>query len=105
MAKSRDTEPPRPPPFQRKVVIAPVQAIGVSVLAAIVVAALVGVLGLRPGETKASGTGLDVQVSYPHIVRYRTSMPLEVNVKNTGSAPLARVEVRVDRKYLDAFQD
>lgn len=103
--KPRDTHPPQPPPFQRKIIIGRVQAIGVSLLAAIVVAAMTGALGLRPGETQASGGSLEVQVSYPQILRYGTSMPLEVSVRNTGSAALSRVEVRVDRAYLEAFHD
>jgi hypothetical protein len=105
MAEHRDTDPPQPPPFQRKIIVARVQAIGVSVLAAIVVAALLGLLGLRPGETQAASGGLEVMVSYPKILRYRTSLPLEVSVKNTGHAALSRVDVRFDRAYIEAFQD
>jgi hypothetical protein len=104
-AGQRDTDPPQPPQFQRKVVIAPVQAIGLSVLAAIVIAALTGVLGQRPGETQASGGGLAVQVSYPQVLRYKTTQPLSINIRNTGSTTVNRVEVRIDRGYFDAFQD
>jgi len=104
-AGPRNDDPPQPPPFQRKVVIAPVQAIGLSVLAAIVIAAMTGVLGQRPGETQASGGGLEVQVSYPEVLRYKTAQPLEINVRNTGSATVNRVDVRIDRGYFDAFED
>lgn len=104
-AKQRETDPPQPPHFQRKIVIAPVQAIGVSVLFAIVIAALTGLLGQRPGETQASNGGLEVQVNYPEVLRYKTARPLEINIRNTGSATMNRVDVRIDRAYLDAFQD
>jgi hypothetical protein len=103
--RQRDTDPPQPPPFQRKIVIAPVQAIGVSVLAAIVVAALTGVLGQRSGRTQAAGGNLEVRVIYPEVLRYKTAQPLEIDIRNTGSVPVSRVEVRLDRRYLDGFQD
>jgi hypothetical protein len=105
MAKPRDTDPPQPPPFQRKIVIAPVQAVGLSVLCLIVAAALAGLLGQRPGETQASNEGLEVRVSYPEVLRYKTAMPLEINVRNAGSATLNRIDVHIARDYLEAFQD
>lgn len=100
-----DTGPPPPPPFQRKIVIEPVQAIGVSVLAAIVVAALTGVLGQRPGQAQASGGGLEVRVDYPEVLRYKNAQPLAISIRNAGTAPVRQVEVRLDRSYLDAFED
>ena len=105
MAKPRDTEPPQPPPFQRKIIISRGQAIGVGMLAAIVVAALVGLLGQRSGEAQASGAGLEVRVSYPKILRYKTSLPLEISVRNASSATMGRIELRIARGYLDAFED
>jgi hypothetical protein len=105
MAKQRDTEPPQPPPFQRRIKIPLPQALGLAALCALVVAALAGLLGLTSGETQASNDGLQVTVSYPKVLRYRTSLPLEIEVRNAGSGALNRVDVRIDRSYLEAFQD
>lgn len=105
MTTPRDAQPPQPPPFKRRIVIAPVQAAGLAVLCLIVAAALTGVLGLRPGEARASNEGLEVQVNYPKILRYKTAMPLEINIRNAGGATLNRIDVQISRDYLEAFQD
>jgi len=106
MAHSRTaTEPPQPPPFQRRIVISGVQAVGVGALLAVVLAALAGVLGLRPGHAAASDGGLEVQAEFPRILRFRTSLPLAIRVRNAGPVALSRVELRLDRAYLHGFQD
>jgi hypothetical protein len=99
------TDPPQPPPFQRKIIIGRVQAIGVGVLCLIVIAAVAGLLGLKPGHARAAGAGLEVEVQYPRILRYKTSLPLEIRIRNTAGQALANVEVQIARPYLDGFQD
>ncbi|WP_280154727.1 hypothetical protein [Piscinibacter sp. XHJ-5] len=98
-------DPPQPPPFQRRILIARVQGIGVGVLCLVVIAALSGLLGLRTGEANASGAGLEVHVKYPRILRYKTSLPLEISIRNAGAQALQNVEVQIGRSYLDNFHD
>jgi hypothetical protein len=105
MAEPADEGPPQPPPFQRRIKVDRSQLIGVGALCVIVIAALAGLLGLRPATASASAGALQVQVRYPQILRYKTSLPLAISVRNTGSSALARVAVQVDRGYLEAFQD
>ena len=105
MTTKKPDEPPQPPPFQRRIAIAPVQAIGVGVMLLIVAAALLGWLGLAPGEAHAERGALQVQVNYPHILRYKTAMPLEIRLTNTGTAELPAMSLKLDRDYLDDFQD
>ena len=99
------TDPPQPPPFQRRIVIARVQAIGIGVLCLIVIAAIAGLLGLKPGHTKAAGAGLEVEVEYPRILRYKTSLPLQIRIRNTAGQALANVDVQIACSYLEGFQD
>lgn len=101
----KDDTPPPPPTFQRRIAIAPVQAVGVGVLLLVVVVAMTGRLGQTPGQLRMERGPLQVQVTYPEIVRFKAAMPLEIRVTNAGSSPLESVSVRLDRDYVDDFQD
>jgi hypothetical protein len=105
MGSKLPAEPPGPPSFRRRIAIAPLQWIGVGLLALIVAVALSGVLGLKSAEASASADGVQLLVRYPSVMRHKTSLPLEVSVTNTGSAPLADMVLQVDRAYLSRFAD
>jgi hypothetical protein len=98
-----DREPPSPPPFERKVAFGRLELIGVPLMAVIPLAALTGLLGQRPGATMVTAPPLELRIKYPEVVRYKTTMPLEVAVSNTGSVRLSDVSVQIDRAYLSRF--
>lgn len=102
---SKDDTPPPPPAFQRRITIAPVQAVGVGVLLLVVVVAMLGWLGQTPGELRMERGPLQVRVTYPQTVRFKAAMPLEIRVTNAGSAPLQAVSIRLARDYVNDFQD
>ena len=105
MPESRDAQPPPPPPFRRRISIPAMQWVGVGILCLVVGVAMTGVLGLRSGQGSASAGALQVQVKYPGIMRYKTALPLEIRVTNSGAHALAGVTVQIDRRYLEAFED
>lgn len=102
---SKDDIPPPPPAFQRRIAIAPVQAVGVGMLLLVMVAAMLGWLGQTPGELRTERGPLQVRVIYPQTVRFKAAMPLEIRVTNAGSVPLQAVSIRLARDYVDDFQD
>ena len=57
---------------------------GLLVLALIVLAGSVGLLGPRTGETRASAAGYQLDVKYPAISRAGEPAPLHVRVERTG---------------------
>jgi hypothetical protein len=105
MAHDKDSQPPEPPPFKRRITIGRVQWIGMLILGSIVVSAIVGLLGVRAAEMSTSSGPLQVHVTYPETMRYRTALPLQVSVSNSGGSALSNVVVQIDRDYLDSFED
>jgi hypothetical protein len=57
---------------------------GIALLAVIVVAGAVGLLGPRKGNTSASGDGYRLFVQYPAITRAGEPAPLHIRVERTG---------------------
>jgi hypothetical protein len=96
-------EPPKPPPFQRRISVDPLQRIGVPLLALIPLAALFGAFGQRANEVQAVGDGVTLQVRYPGLLRYKTALPFELTVGNSGTSPLSGVSVRIDDAWLSGF--
>jgi hypothetical protein len=105
MARDKDSLPPEPPPFKRRITIGTVQWIGMLILGSIVVCAIAGLLGVRAAESSSSSGPLQVHVKYPQTLRYRTSLPLQVSVSNSSGSALSNVVVQIDRDYLDSFEN
>ncbi|HET6599751.1 MAG TPA: hypothetical protein VFG60_07285 [Burkholderiaceae bacterium] len=97
------SQPPAPPPFQRKIAIDRVQRVGILLLALIPLAAMLGAFGLRSDETAASGHGVSLQLRYPALMRYTTSLPLNMRIGNTSGRTLSHLSVRIDTDWLSSF--
>jgi hypothetical protein len=96
-------QPPGPPEFGREFELKTIQAVGVSLLAILVLLALLGVFGHSRGEASGQGEVLALQVTYPSRFRFKTVDALEVQVRNVAGEALQTVNVRFDRSYVDSF--
>lgn len=96
-------QPPEPPPFERRVRLERLQLIGVPLLALIPLAALFGVFGQRSESVRAVGDGVTLELRYPSLLRYKTALPFEATVHNSGAQPLSQVAVRIDDAWLSHF--
>ena len=99
----RVPQPPQPPQAGRRLRFHATQLIGVPLIAIIPILALLHVFGTTHETEIASDDPLLVEVRYPTRFRYKTIDPLDVTVRNTGSAPLRGVSVRIDKGYVEAF--
>lgn len=100
-----DSQPPAPPPFPRKIQLHRVQLIGMPILMLVPLLAILGVFGETFTTTQAQSDRLTVRVQYATRYRYKMTNPVEVTVHNTSTAPLATVEVRFAKAYIDQFSD
>lgn len=103
MSRSDEIQPPQPPPFQRRIQIGWLQVLGVSALALLPLADLVGALGVREQQARAASGPLRLEVRYPDPAHYNGAETLEVRVTNSGPAPVGRMAVRIDSGYLQGF--
>lgn len=101
--EGKPPQPPEPPEVGRNLGFHLVQAIGVPLLALLPVLALFQVFGTTQGEARASDGPLEVEVRHPGRFRYKTTLPLEVRVRNTGDAALSGVTVSIETDYVDRF--
>ncbi|MCE7986160.1 MAG: hypothetical protein DYG89_33710 [Caldilinea sp. CFX5] len=99
------SQPPPPPPFPRKIQLHRVQLIGMPLLMLVPLLAILGVFGETFATTKSQHDRLTVQVHYATRYRYKMANPVEVAVHNDSTAPLAAVEVRFAKAYIDQFSD
>jgi hypothetical protein len=105
-----DAGVPQPPHFQRRLNIAPLQLLGIPLLAILPILALFGVFGQSTGVVEASNGALYMRVEYVTRSRYRMQEPLRVTIGNRGesspdSAMPVTITVAFERGYLDHFAD
>lgn len=70
---------------------------------AIVVAGLLGFLGVRDGTAAGSGAGYDISLSYPTIARAGLDVPWQVTVTHPGGFD-GPITLRVTGDYFDIFE-
>lgn len=99
-----DVGVPQPPPFQRKLQIAPLQLIGVSLLALLPILALFSVFGESINVKSASNPEISMQVQYVTRYRYRMQDAMTITVTNESPQP-STITVSIDRDYLNHFSD
>lgn len=97
------SEPPKPPPFQRRIQIGWLQVSGVALLLLLPIAALTGWIGSEERETSATGAQLALTARYPSRMRYKTSEAIELRLRNTGAHTLSGVTVLLPQDYLSHF--
>jgi hypothetical protein len=97
--------PPQAPKIDRKLVLDPLQAIGVPLLALIPILALAGLFGIDVEQRSGDSGVLSVNVEYPARTRLQTSGTLTIEVGNSGEQSLTGVTVGVERDYVEAFSE
>ena len=73
-------------------------------LCALLVAAILNLLGVRTGEATGSGGGYEVAVTYAEITRPGLATPWSVEIRRQGGFPRA-VTVAVRSSYFDSFDE
>lgn len=95
--------PPSPPDFERRFRMSRGQWIGLPVLFAVPVLALLGLFGSVERSDRIASGGLDVELAYPERAHYRALSRLDVVVRNTSSSPLDSVHISMDTAYIGRF--
>lgn len=98
-------EPPQPPPFQRKLQIAPLQMVVIPLLLLIPLLALFGLFGENHASAQGNNQELNVRVDYVSRYRYKMINTMMVEVTNqSGQSPIT-ITVAFDRSYIDGFSE
>lgn len=75
-------------------------------IAALVLAAALGAVGVERRRTEAVGAGLRLEVEYASATRGGLATPFEVSVSTEDGSPLPeRLEVLIDARYLEMFDE
>ena len=98
-------DPPSAPEIQRRVSFNGAQLAGLVFIAAVPVLAVTGLFGISRRTVTGTSEQVTVTVDYPVTQRFKVRQPFVIDVANTGTAPLASVEVRLDTAYVSAFSD
>lgn len=103
-----ESEPPSPPqpPLQDKLWrFYHHQLVGVPLMAAIVVAALMGVFGLTEQRLVAAGSAVTLEVDAVERFRYRMPGRFDVTVTNSTQQAIDDVTLRIESGYLSGFAE
>ena len=98
-------EPPKPLDVGRGIEFSPLQAVGLALIFAIPLLALLGVFGNTTAQAGASQAELSAQLRYPSRLRYQTVSVAYLVVRNESSQDITDVTVGFDRDYVEAFKD
>jgi hypothetical protein len=66
---------------------------------------LLGLYGVRTGETQAAGGGYELTVTYTKITRPGLATPWAVEIRHPGGFGDEQVQVAVTSSYFDAFDE
>lgn len=89
--------------IRRKVVLSPEQWLGLPVLVAIPLLALLGAFGETTREVTAERSLFSETVTYPARLRYRQSSAIRVVVTNRSESEIDTIKVAIDKAYLFRF--
>lgn len=82
------------------------RVVSVGFIAALVIAGVTGLLGVRTESAVGSGSGFEIEVTHASITRPGLATPFDVTVRSSDSSPLpARVTLRIDSAYLAMFDE
>jgi hypothetical protein len=108
MAVSKATKPPeapKPPDIKRRIAFNPTQAIGMPFILLIPVLGLAGLLDTTHTIVEKEENGYRVSVRYPVRFRHKVGEPMQITVTNETGGAVPKLEVKLSRKYLDAFEN
>ena len=95
--------PPEAPEIERRISLTAKQRMGLPLLAAVPLLALLGLLGEQSRTVHAASASFTVDVTYPLRFRYRQIQPLRVSVRNTWRDTIDTARVSFDTAYISRF--
>lgn len=104
-----NSKEPRIPPFtvigtfRRRLQFPGLQLVGVALLLAVPILAVLGVFGPCSDTVAETMPGLEMQVKYPTRFRYQMFSTLEVSLENTSNRSPGPITVTFDRNYISRF--
>ena len=99
----QESDPPQPPPFQRKLQFHRVQLIGVPLLMILPILGLFGLFGETFSTVQAENEQLAMQVEYATRYRYKMINDMLVTITNLSDQSPVTVTVEFGRSYIDQF--
>ncbi|HEY0947783.1 MAG TPA: hypothetical protein VGD81_21040 [Opitutaceae bacterium] len=96
-------DPPKPPPFDRRISIPPGHATGLLLLALLPLLAVFGVFGGDDRTVEKSGDGVALGVTYAPRMRFGYPVKLQIHVGSVDDRPLSGAEVHVSTSFLERF--
>ena len=96
-------QPPQAPTITRRISLTRKQRVGLPVLAAVPLLAVLGVFGERQAEAHVSSRSVAMDVRYPERFRYRQAQSLEVTVRNVSGRAIDTLVVSLDTAYVSRF--
>ena len=98
-------EPPSPPSIPPKLRLHRNEMIGVPLLFALPVLAVLGIFGPTTERAQAESGAVALSAEYPSRIRYENKARLVVRVENRSDRPLSEVTLKLDPDYIHAFAD
>lgn len=98
-------EPQKPPEISAPARLAAWQWVGIGVMVAVVVPALFGLLSSATSDVRSEGGGLELSVTYPARLNYKTIEPLIVRLRNTGGNSTGPITVLLDPEYMHGLSN
>jgi len=77
--------------------------IALSVMALIVIVAATGLLGVKAGTARATGSGYSLTVTYPHVARAGLDVPWNLRLTHPGGFD-GDIVVAISANYYDIFE-
>jgi hypothetical protein len=102
-ASGADDGPPAVPKTDARISLTTKQVLGLPLIAAVPLLALLGVFGERATTTVVRSNAVEVTATFPARFRYRQIQALRVSVRNTSPRPLDIVFVSFDTAYIARF--
>lgn len=94
-----------PESFRRRLQFPRFQLVGIALLLAVPVLALLGVFGPSSSTVIETVPGLHMQVEYPVRFRYKTVSSLEASFTNTSTSTIPLLTVAFDQSYISRFSN
>jgi hypothetical protein len=102
-ANHAPVDPPEAPDTPRRPRLYRAQWIGLPLIIAFPLLALLGVFGERWHTQRVESGALDVSVRHPTVFRYKMIDAIEVHVRNRGAQPIDTATVSLDTAYAGRF--
>lgn len=95
--------PPQPPAIRSRLIFTRKQIVGIPLILAVPILAVLGVFGERHEVMHTSSASLDMTLSYPERFHYRQVLSLRADIRNVSAHPLDTVKVSFDTAYIGHF--